>query len=85
MDIGLLWFDNDVTRDLPTKLARAQQHYQHKFGHAPQVCFVNPAMLGNNVPADEQLVISGLEIVARPTVLMHHFWIGMREPAAVPA
>ncbi len=76
MDIGLLWFDNDKKRDLPTKVQRAAEHYQNKFGYLPDVCFVHPSQL----PENGNDVKSGL-IMVKPshTVLRHHFWLGQAE------
>ena len=51
MDIGMLWFDNDKKTDLTTKVSRAAEYYQKKYGQMPNLCFVNPASLnGNGIP-----------------------------------
>ena len=76
MEIGLLWFDNDKKRDLPTKVQRAAEHYEHKFGYLPDICFVHPSQLPENGSA-----IKTGAIVVKPshTVLCHHFWLGQDE------
>ena len=31
MNIGMLWFDNDIKADLPTKIQRAASYYRTKY------------------------------------------------------
>jgi hypothetical protein len=45
MNIGMLWFDNDVKTDLPSKIRRAATYYKEKYGQTPYLCFVHPSML----------------------------------------
>jgi hypothetical protein len=71
MEEGLLWFDNDAKRDLAQKVGRAAQHYRRKFGRPPNVCYVHPSLL-----IDGAQRIDGVHVVALPSVLRHHFWIG---------
>jgi hypothetical protein len=76
MKTGLLWFDNDAGRDLPTKVARAAAHYQRKYGQAPQLCFVNPTSLNGS---GDSLRVAGVMVMASRTVLPHHFWLGVKD------
>ena len=76
MQEGLLWFDADPKRDLTEKVARAAARYQAKFGHRPNLCYLNPAMLEN-----DSLETSGVRLVPAANVLKHHFWIGEEETA----
>jgi hypothetical protein len=46
-----LWFDSDPKRDLAEKVARAADRYRFKFGRRPNLCYVNPSMLGNGSAA----------------------------------
>lgn len=74
MQEGLLWFDADPKRDLGEKVARAADRYQFKFGRRPNLCYVNPALLGNG-----SLEYNGVRLVPASNVLKHHFWIGVEE------
>lgn len=78
MRIGMLWFDDNKSRNLEDKVERAAEHYEAKFALRPTICFVHPTMLGNTTK------ISGIEIKGSNTVLPHHLWIGRnddRQPA----
>lgn len=73
MDIGLLWFNNDPQLDLTSKVSKAAEYYQSKYGEAPDLCFVHPSMLS------EPTVRAGAVVVcSNSTVLPHHFWIGVQ-------
>ena len=71
MRIGMLWFDDNKSRDLSDKVERAAEHYEAKFGLRPTVCFVHPSML---IKATSP--IGGIELKGSNTVLPHHLWIG---------
>jgi hypothetical protein len=75
MDIGLLWFDNDPRRRLEEKVLRAVAHYQRKYGHTPNVCFVHPSMLNGN-GRRSVLRAGGVEVRPGRAILPDHFWIG---------
>ena len=45
MSEGLLWYDDDPKCDLADKVIRAAQRYEHKFGMAPNVCYVHPSVM----------------------------------------
>ena len=76
MEIGLLWFDDDKKRDLPAKVIRAANHYKQRFGRKPELCFVNPSMLGDD---EEKIKPGGVILQSSSTVLMNHFWLGMND------
>lgn len=76
MDIGLLWFDNDPRRDIVEKVLRAASHYQHKYGHMPNVCFVHPSMLNGN-GKHSMLRVGGVEVRPGRAILPDHFWLGV--------
>lgn len=75
MNIGMLWFDNDTKSDLTTKVHRAADYYQRKYGKAPNLCFVHPSML-----ADAPWQSNGIELRTTRSVLPNHFWIGIQKP-----
>ena len=72
MDIGMLWYDNDARPDRAQKGARAAAHYRVKYGVAPNLCYVNPALL----PQGPQ-VAEGVQVRPARTVLPNHFWLGV--------
>jgi len=71
---GLLWYDDDPGRDLAEKIMRAIRRYQQKFGALPDVCYVHPSTLGGNGKTQK---VGGVSVMAKPTVLRHHFWLGV--------
>jgi hypothetical protein len=72
MNIGMLWFDNDQKSDLPTKVQRAVDYYQNKYGRAPNLCFVHPSM----VPKPTKQA-GEVELRTSRTVLPNHLWLGV--------
>ncbi|RMF41854.1 MAG: hypothetical protein D6755_12175 [Anaerolineae bacterium] len=77
MDVGMLWFDNTPGRSLKEKIEQAAAYYQKKYGEHPNLCFVHPSMMN-----DENSSPGGMEVRTAPTVLPHHFWMGVeREPS----
>lgn len=72
MNIGMLWFDNDPKADLYSKIARAADYYQKKYGQVPDLCFVHPTMVKpDNVRSGK------IEVRTNRSVLPDHFWIGL--------
>lgn len=74
MDIGMLWYDDDVKRPLGEKVARAVDYYKTKYGSVPTVCFVNPATL-----KDAPDTAAGVQIRSARNVMVDHFWLGIGE------
>lgn len=72
MHTGMLWFDNS-TRTLVEKIQAAMNYYQKKYGRQPNLCLVNPGMLGP-APIDAPIAVHGY----RP-VLPGHIWIGIED------
>jgi hypothetical protein len=71
VEVGLLWYD-DSQSDFAAKVLEAAQRYEEKFGSPPNRCYVNPACFPEHgVPAN------GIKVVASPTVLPNHFWVGV--------
>jgi hypothetical protein len=82
MQTGLMWFDNDPRTALAAKIERASDYYKRKFGRLPDLCLVNPSMLGDSpVETIEQ---RGIRITIRPyrPVLPGHLWIGVEDEKA---
>lgn len=71
MVTGMLWFDNDPKSDLNSKIIRAVDFYQKKYGIRPDLCFVHPSMIKT-----EASNRNGIEVRTNTRVLPHHFWIG---------
>lgn len=74
MEIGLLWFDNDKKSDIVTKVQRAAEHYQQKYGQWPDLCLVHPSQLPNGGVRSGRVTVE-----PSGTVLPHHFWLGHAE------
>ena len=72
---GLLWFDDSPTRATADKIAIAVARYRQKYGHSPDVCYVNPACLGPSDTSDGAAV----QVLAAKSVLPNHFWLGIHE------
>jgi len=77
MDCGLLWFDNNPKREIEEKVQRAVAHYERKYGHTPNVCWVHPSMLQQNGGAELQA--SGVIVRPGRAILPDHFWLGVME------
>jgi hypothetical protein len=73
---GMLWFDNDKKSTFASKVDRAVQYYKKKYGQMPDVCFVHPQMVPDGIAQPAKL-----EVKASPSILLHHFWIGTKQPA----
>lgn len=72
MDIGMLWFDNRDQDDFGSRVGRAAQFYQKKYGKAPNLCFVNPK-------TGEEGKFGGVEVRNSTSLLTNHFWIGVNK------
>lgn len=73
MTTGMLWFDNDKQVDLSTKISRAADYYQKKYGRRPDLCFVHPSMIGGSLRTE------GIEVKPTRQVLPNHLWLGVQE------
>jgi hypothetical protein len=72
MKEGLLWYD-DSGRDLAEKVGQAARRYRKKFGATPDACYVHPSTLKGNGKVKK---VGGVRVMASPSVLRHHFWLG---------
>ena len=75
---GLLWFDDNPTRPVGDKIERAVQSYKKKYGHSPNVCYLNPMHLKEG---DANLA-EDVRILPTNSVLPCHFWLGIQ--SAIP-
>lgn len=73
---GMLWFDNDKKSTLTSKIDQAAKYYRKKYGQSPDICFVHPKMIAE----DKQDAPAKLEVKASPAILLHHIWIGTKQP-----
>lgn len=73
MHTGMLWFDNDQKSTLETKIKKAVEYYQKKYGNKPDLCLVHPSMMTGTIDMDT--------ITVRPyrPVLPGHIWIGIED------
>ena len=71
MPWGLLWYDAAKWRTLEEKVQQAAERYVEKYGRRPNTCFVHPEDLGDRV-----VKVKDCKVIASPTVLRYHFWIG---------
>ncbi len=80
MKTGMLWFDDDPKTDLPAKVQAAAAYYHKKYGKAPNLCLVNPAVFP--LPAG---AACGVDLQPSPLVLPNHLWLGIRELPLPPS
>ena len=84
MKTGLLWFDDDPRKTLTEKVRRAAAHYERKYAHPPDLCFVHPGACGED--GKRVIRVGGVEVRPGRSVLPHHLWLGVDEgngPAAL--
>ena len=78
MDIGMLWFDDNLKSDLRTKVNQAAAYYRKKYGEEPNLCFIHPSMV-----TEENALSDSVTLCTNPSMIPHHFWIGVqKQPAA---
>jgi hypothetical protein len=80
MNTGMMWFDNDPKTALTDKVTRAAEYYKSKYGHAPDICLVNPGMMSEPMTQTGRIQIRPMR-----TVLPGHLWIGVDEKAPLGA
>ena len=72
MESGMLWFDNDPKVGVELKIKQAATYYRKKYGKAPNLCLVNPAL-----GADINLNGQAIKVMTDPIIMPNHFWIGV--------
>jgi hypothetical protein len=78
MNTGMLWFDNDPKMDFNTKIMRAAEYYQKKYGQRPNLCFVHPSM-AVEAPSKTSVV----DIQVNQMILPNHFWLGVKQSSVM--
>ena len=78
MKEGLLWYDDNPGRELADKIGQAARRYRQKYGASPDVCYVHPSALSDNGNGKVKKV-GDVRVSSRPTVLVHHFWVGQEK------
>jgi hypothetical protein len=77
MNTGMLWFDNDPKSNLLSKIERAAEYYQKKYGVTPNLCYLHPSMINT-----EPVKSNRIDILPNQLVLPNHLWIGLQENRA---
>ena len=86
MDIGMLWFDNDKKTSIPSKIEKAAQYYQMKYGKIPNLCYIHPKMVngGNGRKGkskqkspQDSMQVGNIQVMKNEMILPDHFWIGI--------
>jgi hypothetical protein len=78
MNTGMIWFDNDPKVDFLTKIQRATEYYQNKYGQKPDLCYVHPSMIPEKPTRN-----SGIEVQGSQMILPNTFWLGVKSSARV--
>jgi hypothetical protein len=71
MEYGMMWFDDNPKTPLTDKIEQAVNYYHQKYGHIPDLCFVNPLMLKQPIERT-----AGIAVHPSHSILLWHFWIG---------
>lgn len=79
MNVGMLWFDNDVRTPLNTKVERAADYYRKKYGLTPDLCLVHPSMLTGAPPDAAENRAGKVSLRANRAILPGHLWIGVED------
>ncbi len=77
MKTGPLWSDDDPRKTLEEKAQRAAAHYEHKYGHSPNIYFAHHRALDGDGKQPIKKA-GGVEIRAGRSVLQSHFWLGTK-------
>lgn len=78
MNTGMMWFNDNPKTPLTTKVLEAAEYYRTKYGQAPNLCLVNPAMLAEPQVQEGKVIVRALR-----TILPGHLWIGVDEKQSV--
>lgn len=65
---GWLFYDDTHMLTLADKVRIAAAHYQQKYGHAPDVCYIHPV-------AEHEANVDGIKIVPSEGIIKNHFWL----------
>jgi hypothetical protein len=73
MEYGMMWFDDNPKTPTTDKIEQAIKYYRSKYGQNPDICFVNPSMLGEQIKSPNNISVRPLR-----SILRWHFWIGQK-------
>ena len=77
MHTGMLWWmDKHSTMTLDQQIKRAAAHYEKKYERKPNLCLINPGMMG---PAEPAVDVKGITVRAYGPVLPGQIWIGVED------
>lgn len=77
MDIGMLWFDPDKSREVEKRITRAADFYHEKYGRSPNLCYVHPSLAKDTLPHQ----VAHIQVRTSVSVLPDHFWLGIHDPS----
>ena len=72
MELGMLWFDNDLIYSFERRLLRAAAYYERKYEQKPNICYVHTSM-------SKKQKVEGIQVIPYRSILINHFWIGVDE------
>lgn len=70
MNNGMLWYDNQTSQPIETRLQRAVDYFVAKYGHAPICCFVHPEMVAETIRLSDSI-----KVIPNGRVLKNHIWL----------
>jgi len=82
MHVGMLWFDNTPNSTLKVKIAKAMEYYRQKYHREPNLCLINPSMMGTDSPEARKsalMEVEGMTVRSYRPVLPGHLWIGIED------
>ena len=78
MQAGMMWFDNDKETSLAAKVSKAAAYYRKKYGRSPNLCMVNPKMIGEKGELDEKITIRPYQ-----PIVTGHLWLGIDDSRVI--
>lgn len=66
----LAWFDDHPKKEVRYKISEAISAYEDRFGTPPNVVLVNESQSTDGS-------VEGIEVVSRPYIRVHNFWVGV--------
>ncbi len=76
MNIGMLWIDTDIEADLNARIERAVEYYQDKFYQSPDICYVHPCVMPDDL-GERSLKVNCTEVRTCKELLPNNFWVGV--------
>jgi len=76
IEVGLLWYDDSPGLTFVEKIKRAASRHKQKYGVVADFCYVHSAVF-DSAKEVTSLRVGDIFVAPLPTVLRHHFWIGV--------